>query len=54
MSPEEMRARADACKRLAVSFRPGNSQFMWDLADLWRRLADDAETRAVNPLTLAM
>jgi hypothetical protein len=24
---------------------------MWDLADLWRRLADDAETRAVKPLT---
>ena len=53
VSPEEMRARADTRKRMAVSFGPGNSEMMRDVAALWRRLADDAEPRAVNPLTLA-
>jgi hypothetical protein len=51
MSPEEMRARADACERMAVSFRPVNSDMMRDVAALWLRLADDAEARAANPLT---
>ena len=48
MSPEEMRARADLCKRMAVSFGPTNSEMMREVADLWHRLAADA--RATNPL----
>src|ERR1700731_2294179 len=50
VSPEEMRAHADTCKRMAVSFGPGNSEMMREVAALWRRLADDAEARAANPL----
>jgi hypothetical protein len=48
MSPEEMRARADLCKRMALSFGPTNSEMMREVADLWHRLAADA--RAANPL----
>jgi hypothetical protein len=50
MSSEEMRARADACKRMAVSFGPVNSEMMRDVAALWLHLANDAEARAANPL----
>ena len=50
MSPEEMRARADLCKRMAISFGPTNSEMMREVADLWHRLAADAEARAANPL----
>ena len=45
MSPEEMRARADLCKRMALSFGPTNSEMMREVADLWHRLAADAEAR---------
>ena len=50
MSSEEMRARADLCKRMAISFGPTNSEMMREVADLWHRLAADAEARAANPL----
>jgi hypothetical protein len=50
MSPEEMRARADLCKRMALSFGPTNSEMMREVADLWHRLAADADARAANPL----
>ena len=50
VSPEEMRTRADTCKRMEVSFGPGNSEMMRDVAALWRRLADGAEAPAANPL----
>jgi hypothetical protein len=50
VSPEEMRARADTCKRMAVSFGPVNSEMMRDLAALWLHLAADAEARTANPL----
>ena len=50
MSPEEMRARADLCKRMALSFCPTNSEVMREVADLWHRLAADADARAANPL----
>ena len=50
MSPEEMRARADLCKRVALSFGPSNSEMMREVADLWHRLAADADARAANPL----
>jgi hypothetical protein len=50
MSPEEMRARADICRRMAISFGPGNSEMMREVAALWRKLAADAEARAANPL----
>jgi hypothetical protein len=49
MSPEEMRARADLCKRMA-SFGRDNSEMMREVADLWKMLADDADARAANPL----
>jgi hypothetical protein len=49
MSPEEMRARADLCKRMAISFGPTNSEMMREVADLWHRLAADAEARAAKP-----
>jgi hypothetical protein len=45
-----MRARADLCKRMAISFGPTNSEIMREAADLWHRLAADAEARAANPL----
>ena len=45
-----MRARADLCKRMALSFGPTNSEMMREVADLWHRLAADADTRAANPL----
>jgi hypothetical protein len=41
---------AGTCKRMAVPFGPGNSEMMREVAALWRRLADDAEARAANPL----
>jgi hypothetical protein len=50
MSPEEMRARADLCKRMAGSFGRDNSEIMREVADLWKMLADDADARAANPL----
>ena len=50
MSPEEMRARADTCERMAASFGPGNSEMMREVAALWHQLADDAEARPANPL----
>jgi hypothetical protein len=50
MSPEEMRARADLCKRMALSFGPTNSEMMREVADLRHRLAADADARAANPL----
>ena len=50
MSPEEMRARADLCKRMALSFGATNSEMMREVADLWHRLAADADARTANPL----
>jgi len=45
MSPEEMRARADLCKRMALSFGPINSEMMREVADVWHRLAADRRAR---------
>jgi hypothetical protein len=44
--PKEMRARADECERLAQSLTPTPDhlgKMLRDIADQWRRLADDAE-----------
>jgi len=35
---------------MAISFGPTNSEMMREAADLWHRLAADAEARAANPL----
>jgi hypothetical protein len=35
---------------MAISFGPTNSEMMREVADLWHRLAADAEARAANPL----
>jgi hypothetical protein len=53
MSPEECRAHADACERMAESFGPGNAdlrEMMREVAAQWRQLAADAEARRGNPL----
>jgi hypothetical protein len=55
MSPEECRAYAEACERMAESLGPGpdnagRRETMRDVAAQWRRLAADAEVRRANPL----
>jgi hypothetical protein len=53
MSPEECRAHAETCERMAESLGPdadvGLRDMMRDVAAQWRRLADDAEARRKNP-----
>jgi hypothetical protein len=53
MSPEECRAHADACERMAESLGPDNvglRDTMREVAAQWRWLADDREARAGKPL----
>ena len=48
MSPEEMRARAEECERLAGSLGPSNAELietMREVAAQWRWLADEAEAQ---------
>jgi hypothetical protein len=48
MSPEECRAYAEACDRMAESLGPDNAGLrdtMREVAEQWRRLAADAEAR---------
>ena len=55
MSIEECRALAETCDRMAESLGPNNAvlrETMREVAAQWRRLADDAETRATNPFNL--
>ena len=51
LSAEECRAHAETCERMAESLGPDNyglRETMREVADQWRRLAKDAEARAVN------
>ena len=46
MSPEECRAHAEACERMAESLGANNAELrdtMRQVAEQWRRLAADAE-----------
>jgi hypothetical protein len=48
MSAEECRAHAETCERMAQSLGPENAglrDVMREVADQWRRLAADAETK---------
>jgi hypothetical protein len=52
--PEECRAHAEACERMAESLGPDNAGLrdtMREVAEQWRRLAADAEARRCNPLS---
>jgi hypothetical protein len=54
MSPEECRAYAEACERMAESLGSDNAELrdtMREVAEQWRRLAADAEASRCNPLT---
>jgi len=49
MSPEEMRARADECERLAESLGPDSAEIRQNLfviATQWRRLAENGKVHA--------
>ena len=52
MSPEEMRARADECERMAASLGPTPGDLretLREIAAQWRRLANDAEAHPKPP-----
>jgi hypothetical protein len=54
LSPQECRDNADRCESMADSLGPANAELqetMREVAAQWRRLADDAEARAANPLS---
>jgi hypothetical protein len=56
MSPEECRAQAEACERMAESLGPGPDnaglrETMREVAAQWRWLAADAEARGAKPLS---
>lgn len=55
MSPEECRAHAEACERMAESLGPDNAGLrdtMCEVAGQWRKLAADAEARRCQPTCL--
>jgi|tagenome__1003787_1003787.scaffolds.fasta_scaffold9315047_1 hypothetical protein len=54
MSPEECRAHAEACERMAESLSADNAELretMREVAAQWRWLADDRAANRGKPLT---